>query len=583
MQAAFRFGTFELDETASELRRNGSQIHLPPQPFQILAILLRNAGEIVDRNRLRQEVWGGTTVDFDRSLNVAIAQIRSALNDNAESPRFIQTVPKKGYRFIAEVSGNAVLLQATPPRKRSTLLTAAAILAVLALAVAATRISRPGTGVVRIAVLPFDTASLPPALAAESDGLFDDLLTRLGGVEPDRLQVIGRRTVLYLNQHGGGSLHDIGKQLNVTYAIESSARPEGATLRIASRLVRTADETVVWSATLSSEDSPERLTGRVTAGVLRTLFPNSVPPSLEPACQNGWEALQTARLLAKNGTIAGLQRSLDYFRKASCAPANAELAEAQIRLARSGVANPAVWQEARSAAESALRSDATLVAAHLALGNVAFWHDWNWDAARREFREALRRNPSDPDAHHDMAWLQVALGQRADARVSIETALTIDPLSARTRMDSAWLLLQTGQFRDAAAAARRTLELDPAMKEAMACLSRAMLYAGDLRGAIDALSPILSKPLAAEIAALPPAEAMRRVVAWPLEQNILHDSYEQAWRLAWLGSSEHAIAALEDAFKSRNMMMPLIAVDPAFRSLREDGRFRKLVVELDLR
>lgn len=98
-----RFGIFELDQSSGELRRNGSPVHLPPQPFQILTLLARNAGEVVDRGRIRREVWGDTTVDFDRSLNVAVAQIRSVLNDDADNPRFIQTLPRRGYRFLAAV------------------------------------------------------------------------------------------------------------------------------------------------------------------------------------------------------------------------------------------------------------------------------------------------------------------------------------------------------------------------------------------------------------------------------------------------------------------------------------------------
>jgi tetratricopeptide (TPR) repeat protein len=215
------------------------------------------------------------------------------------------------------------------------------------------------------------------------------------------------------------------------------------------------------------------------------------------------------------------------------------------------------------------------------MGNVAFWHDWNWRAAQHEFREALRINPSDPDAHHDLAWLQAALGLRGDAITSLETAIAIDPLSARTRMDSAWLFLQLGQFGRAASEARRALELSPGLNEARFCLSRALLYAGDVRSAMEALNPLLPQSLISKTAALSPADAMRHLIEFQAART-KSDSYQRAWQLALLGSRPEALTALEQGFADRNPMMPMIAADPAFRTIREDPRFRTLVKRMGL-
>ena len=197
-EAAFRrythelkFGIFELDAIAGELRRNGTLVRLPPQPFQILTLLARNSGEIVDRDRIRQEVWGATAVDFDRSLNVAIAQIRSALNDDADNPRFIQTLPRRGYRFLVSIERPAG--RRGLPRKR--LLAGAALLLLAIGAMAGYRLRTPARQPIRIAVLPFENLSLNEGDATQSDGLFDELLSRMGGIQPDRMQVIGRRSV----------------------------------------------------------------------------------------------------------------------------------------------------------------------------------------------------------------------------------------------------------------------------------------------------------------------------------------------------------------------------------------------------
>ena len=220
-------------------------------------------------------------------------------------------------------------------------------------------------------------------------------------------------------------------------------------------------------------------------------------------------------------------------------------------------------------------------AAHLALGNVGFWHDWKWQEAEQEFQFALRRSPSNPDAHHDLAWLEVSEGRRSEALASLARALALDPLSARTNMDAAWLLLQAGRFRESAAQARRTLQVDPEMREAYGCLFRALLYAGDFPAARAALEPILSAEQRVSLAGLGPEAAIRRIMERTLDS--ISDSYQRALRLAWLGSRDRALSELEAAFKERSNMMPMMAVDPGFAGLKGEARFQKLVRDLGLR
>jgi DNA-binding winged helix-turn-helix (wHTH) protein/TolB-like protein/Tfp pilus assembly protein PilF len=585
----WRFGIYELDESAGELRRGGTLIHLSPQPLQILKLLLSHAGQVVDREQIRREVWGDVAVDFDRSLNVAIAQIRSALNDDAASPRFVQTVPRRGYRFVAEVECAAPVI-AVPVRIRGSVrrvwIVAAVVLAVTAAAALGTlRYWRGPSRPVRIAVLPFENLSLDSTQSTASDGLFDDLLTRLGGTQPDRIEVIGRRSVSGVDARGPGSIRELGKRLNVNYVLESSARREGESLRIASRLVETSGEAVRWSAAFAQDGAVEAfeqtVLARISAGVLTALFAGASAAGSANFCADGRDAYETGRMLVNRGSLHDLERSLDYFRKAGCPQARAETAEILVRMARIG-SPPGSWESAREAASSALKADGGIARAHLAMGNVAFWHDWNWNAAEREFREALRINPSNPDAHHDLAWLQIAMGRRGDALASLDTAIALDPVSARTRIDSAWLLLQVGQFARAGAEARRALELNPGMNEARLCLSRALLYAGDTRAAADAVRPLMpAAALAGEIAALAPAAAFRRLVEFHAA-SAASDPYERAWLMAWLGSRAEALSALEEAYAKRSLMMPLIASDPAFRGLRDHPRFRAVLRRMAL-
>jgi serine/threonine-protein kinase len=321
--------------------------------------------------------------------------------------------------------------------------------------------------------------------------------------------------------------------------------------------------------------------GRISAGVLTTLFPDASPIGPTTLCRDGRDAFETGRMLVNRGGLKDLERSLVFFQQAGCAQAQAENAEILVRLARMGKSSAGSWEDARAAARTALKADGDLAAAHLGMGNIAFWHDWNWRAAQKEFRETLRINPSNPDAHHDLAWLQVALGMRGDAMSSLETAIAIDPLSARTRMDSAWLLLQMGQFDRAGSEARRALELDPKMNEARFCLSRALLYAGDVRSALEAVRPLMPQALAAEIAVLSSADAVHRLIKYQTG-DATSDPYQRAWRFAWLGSRAEALAALEEGFARRSLMMPLISTDPAFRAIRDEARFRAIAGRMGL-
>jgi DNA-binding winged helix-turn-helix (wHTH) protein/TolB-like protein len=583
-----RFGIFEIDAATGELRRNGSVVRLQPQPFKVLLLLARNPGEIVDRDWLRREIWGGTTVDFDRSLNVSIAQIRAALSDDPENPRFIQTVPRRGYRFLATVApvrpavraeapaGAPIPVPQAPHRSRRWILPCLAGSIVILFSVALAHRMAHRFDAIRLAVMPFDTIGLDPEANLQVEGIFDELLTALAGVQPDRLAIVGRRSVMRFRRESG-SLREIGERLRVRYLIEGTTRRQGGRLIVAVRLAKTDDDALLWSETFELAEDPaafeERVVARASAMVLQKLFPGAAYTLTESGCPDGWESYRTGRMLADQGRLVSMEKSVTLFQQSNCAAARGALADMLIRLARLEPRHPEYWQRARDAAG---RMDTG--PAHLALGNIAFWRDWDWKTAEREFHAALRRNPSDPDAHHDLAWLLAALGRRSEAVSALDRALALDPLSGRTHMDAAWILLQAGRLDRAATEARRALELDPQIPEAYACIARALLYAGDDRAALEAIRPTLSAEESMAIAGLPPREALRRAFV----SSPGADPYQKALHLAYAGNSQEAVTALENAFRGRSLMMPLVAVDPGCLPIRGDTRFQKIIRDLRL-
>ena len=516
-------------------------VRLPPQPFQVLQLLAHNSGEVVDRDRIRREVWGETAVDFDRSLNVCIAQIRSALNDDADSPRFVQTLPRRGYRFLAAIERPPPAPPAPAARSAEVpgLVLAASL---VALAAAGYRLWPRPEPAVRMAVLPFDAVGLPGGDSPQMEGIFDELLTRLGGVEPDRLQVIGRSFRGALPQPTASLCGKSASACTSLMRSKPRCATQGDRLRVAVRLAQTGNEALLWSETFTQDVDPgtfeEDLVARVSAAVLTKLFPGAPAPGARSRLPRRLGVIPDRPPAGQSRQCRRPGKEPDVFRAGSkCAAGRAALAEALVRMAKMGLRRPNLWDQARAAAREALQLDSSVEGAHLSLGNVAFWKDWDWKTAEREFQTALRRNPSDPDAHHDFAWLLIALGRRSEGLASLQRALALDPLSARINMDAGWVLLQAGRFREAAAQAKRALELNPEMTEARACMARAFLYAGDDRAALDALAPLLTPEEKQSVAGLAPGPAMRKLFQGSIKAKGAMDPYQRAWRLAWVGSS----------------------------------------------
>jgi TolB-like protein/DNA-binding winged helix-turn-helix (wHTH) protein len=267
-----RFGVFEVDVSRGELRKSGLRIRLQEQPFQVLVVLLSQPGEIVSREELRERIWpDGTFVCFDYALNTAIKKIRVALSDDASVPRYVETIPRRGYRFIGDIKPVAEAAVQTAhsgvlsfskndaqPRFGYRWLTASLIGLVLLVGMAAyfARRTAPPASLggrrVTVVVLPFENLSGDPRQNPLCDGLTEEVITQLGRIDPPELGVAARSTVTAYEQ-GHKSAAEIGRDLRAEYVVEGSLRRNGRQVRVSARLIRTSDQNHIWATEFDRE------------------------------------------------------------------------------------------------------------------------------------------------------------------------------------------------------------------------------------------------------------------------------------------------------------------------------------------
>lgn len=591
--AILRFGAFELDLQMNELRRAGVLLKLSPQQFQVLRLLAENSGQVLAREEIQHEVWGADTfVDFDRNLNVCVAQIRSTLNDDSDAPRFIQTIPKRGYKFIAPVERIATALPDDPssePSSRPSWLwfAAAAGLAILGLA-AAYEIRRHPVPQERtmLAALPFENLTGDPKEDLFTDGLTEELIGQLGSLNPDKLGVIGRTSVMRYKTLPH-TIDQVGRDLHVDYVLEGTVRRSDGRIRIAARLVKTGDQAQVWTDTSERAESEmfrieEESAGRIASAVSGKLLNGAVTGKAvsHATNQEAYQAYLNGLYLKHKGTRADLERSVPYFEEAARRDPEFDLAysaqaETLVAIGRSGISSAENWNNARAAAEKALAINGANAEAHNALANVLFWHEWNWPLAEQHFTRAIAINMSFPAAHHDYAFFLVAMGRTEQGLTSLRRSIALDPLSPRINIDSGWLYLQAHRFEDAIRQAKRAQELEPSLAEARACILKALFYQKKYKEIADALH-------------LPAGDAeqnLKRVYIQKLQEEEKAgstDLFGMATRYVFVGENAKAMDALEKAYAERSIMLPLLKTEPSFEPLHAEPRFQELARKLAL-
>jgi TolB-like protein/Tfp pilus assembly protein PilF len=564
---------FELDERARELRTGTTRIKLQDQPFEILRLLLRQPGEVVTREELRRQLWpDGTYVDFEHSLNAAVKRLRAALGDDADNPRFVETLPRRGYRFVGATPAEAPPLgtpQSRAPR-------------------------------VRLAVLPFSNLG-DERHEYFGDGLHEELISQLGSLCRGRLGVLARWSSVVFK---GTPLRarDVGEALRADYLLEGSVRHEDDRVRVTARLIDAAGETQIW-AEMYDRHLTHCLTVQsdVAAQIARALAAELVPdePSRNTtAASAAYQAYLKGRYFwnKTEDVVVAIEQSMAYYREAlaldaSFAPAAAALSRAQIARAEHYFEVPRMaLASARDTAHRALHIDPSLYEAHLALAETQRMLDFDWTAAEASYLKALSLNPSSESAHRAYALLLSALGRHKEAVRESDKAIELDPLCLVVGGAAAWVAYAAGDYDAAIQIARNTIDMDPEFVRARRVLGAAYLQAGRTTEAVQELetsAALTDHPVLLGWLAHARAITGRRCDAETILARMLQqDGYRQHYALAvayiGLDRIDEAFEALDVACLDRDPLLTHVAVEPRFDHLRGDPRFAALLDRMGL-
>jgi TolB-like protein/DNA-binding winged helix-turn-helix (wHTH) protein/Tfp pilus assembly protein PilF len=623
-----RFGVFELYRRAGEIRKNGAKVKLQEKPLRVLEILLECPGEVVPRDELRRQLWPADTfVDFDNSLNNAINKLRVALGDDADNPRFVETVGRRGYRFIAPVQPPrpdvpAPVDAAGPSARPSGEARARGILrwpsarhsaaAAIALAVAVPGLvwtiakgrewaGRDGPVRVRsLAVLPFANLSGDKAQEYFADGMTDALITDLASIRT--LRVVSRQSVMRYKA-SEKPMPEIARELGVDAVVEGSVARSNGRMRVTTQLVHGLSDRHLWARSYE-RDPGDALT--LQAEMARSIA-HEIQASLTPQEQARLEAVRPTAPAVYETYLKGrhfwhkrsgesLKKAVAYFQEpiekdSGFALAHASLAECYGPLGYGGYIPPGEARLAmRAAASKALELDAGLVQARTALAACKAFHEWDWAGAEEEFKRAIELNPNYPTAHLWYGLYFEFVGQQEANIAMRKKALDLDPLSPNVIMTVAGNLVAEGRYDEAIARYREALELDPGFDRAHVGLAMAYAHEGlfeeaiaEARKAVELdQASVRTQESLGRIYILAGRESDGRNILEALEASSRGTRYVSPLVLATLYAAldekEAAFRWLERAFGERVPPLPLaMRRDVAFRKLRPEKRFQDLL------
>ncbi len=567
-ETPMRFGELEMDPANFEVRYQGARLKLGRIPLELLFLLAARAGQLVTYREAFDVVWGkGVVIEVQAALYTAVRKVRRALGEDPASPRFIETVARKGYRFIAPTvaRGGRDAAPVDAPRR------------------------------LMLAVLPLDNLSGRPQEDYFSDGLTEELIAALGRFSPKELGVIARTSVM-VYKAARKSVAEIGAQLGVDYLIEGSARHERGRVRIALQLIRVSDETHVWAEVFERPMVHVlRVQAEISKGVaesirLKLLTAPAQHAEIDPTV---YDLYLRGRFLWEQRTGPSVRQAIRHFERAlerdsAYAPAWAGLATCYAILPITGDSRPRdAFPLAREASDNALALDERLPQGHVARGIVHFWYEWNWDAAEREFRLAGSLSPNDPGAQMFLAHVHSNLAQHGDAIREIREARLLDPLSRILNTHEAQFLYNARRYDDAADLLERLLQMAPRFwvarivrgkvagvrqqnAQALKDFSLAHRYSGGntealgLRGYTLGISGKLAQ--ARRVLHALKLQSLRRYVP-PVHRA-----------LVLLGMGEHAglLDVLSEAVEERDVRLTFLAIEPRWNPLRSSAEFEAI-------
>jgi TolB-like protein/DNA-binding winged helix-turn-helix (wHTH) protein len=643
-----RFGVFELDLRSGEIQKQGRKIRLEGQPVHVLICLLENRGELVTREELHRKLWPADTfVNFEHGLNAAVKRLRQALNDSADNPRFVETLPRRGYRFIApiqvvvaseSVSGvndavndavsaaEATATRDVPeakhddrtdlsektvvvePHRRPRALKRFGFAFLVVFGVCAAWMLRPGSRppqVIRsLAVLPLENLSGDASQDYFSDGMTDELITELGQIS--QLRVISRTSVMtYKGAHK--SLPQIARDLNVDAVVEGAVLRSGKQVRITAQLILAAADKHLWARSyegnLNDIFALQKQVARSIAEEIRielTPHEQAVLKNVTRVNPEAYEAYLKGRYFWNKRTPDGLKQAIDYFNQAiekdpNYASAYAGLADSYALAGdwKYGILAPRdAYPKAKAAATRALELDNGLGEAHISLAFCLDAFDWDWDSAGREFMRGIELSPGYATGHHWYGWHLAALGRHGDAIAKLKEAESLDPLSLIISADLAEELLIARRYDEAIKQSRKTVNMDPFFAPAHFVLGEVLLQkrmnneaVAELQKAID-LSPG-STAFTASLAYAYAISGVRENAVRILSdlKNRSHDAFSNAPEIAlvYVGLEDRDQAMVWLEKAYAERFNPGVLMRPAFDPLLPDPRFQDLLRRIGLR
>ena len=582
-----RFGLFELDLRTHELRKKGLKIKLQEQPCHILAILLEHPGEVITRDELRNALWPSDTfVDFNHSLNSAIMRLREVLGDSSENPRFIETLSRRGYRFIAPVDDTISVeteqhpvvsfpplserpevsprpsISSVPfttaggpePTRVGSRRTAyrvgiliATVALVCGLALYLVRRSS-GTkskpdGLKSLVVLPLENLSGDKDQDYFADGMTDELIASLAKIRS--LRVISRTSAMeYKGTHK--PLSEIARDLNVDAVVEGTVLRSGDQVRITAELVQVSTDRHLWAETYEGPlGDVLTLQSRVASAIVSEIRVKLTPEEQQRLSANrtinsdAYEDYLKGRYYWNKRSQEDLTKAIEYFQSATKKDPQYALAYAGLAdcysIIGSAIVGTVPSQEvaplAKAAALKAVELDGSLAEAQTSLATVRFNYDWDWEGAARGFQRAIELNPSYATAYQRYSLYLIAMGRSRESLSEIKRARDLDPLSISTNFSLGWRLYMARQYGQAIEQLRNTIDMDPNFPLPHLVLGQAYEQSGLSQKAIEEFQKgaSLSHNSAPMLSALAHAYAItgERVEAQRVLDHLIEESKQQ--------------------------------------------------------